>query len=190
MTWDFCKKEEKMREIIDSPTVKWNDRQGHIPDMICCHQTGCSAEAFMNAVLNPQKRVSAHFFVSKEGRTCRFADIDKMVPANPTDCENPFRKNHYSRSLNPIVRNRKTNADFYTVSVFFENNRSGVLTYAQYDAGLRLFIGIIAKLQKQYGLNFSVDREHIVGHYEIAPAAAMNCPGIDFPFYCFIKDLK
>lgn len=41
-----------------------------------------------------------------------------------------------------------------------------------------------------YGVTIPIDRDHLIGHNEIAPREKPDCPGIDFPWKTLIAALK
>ncbi len=177
-------------KIIEYTTVNMSSRQGWVPDMICCHQTAGAVKSAINWFKNPMSKVSAHYIVDKEGQIYNFVPIEKMAWANGSNSTDKSLPYHYSKSKSAIVRERKTNANFYTVSVEFENDNTGILTEAQYNAGLFLMKHIRSELKRIYGVEFNADREHIIAHSDINPTQKAGCPGKDFPFDRFIADLN
>lgn len=177
-------------KITEYTTTNMSSRQGWVPDMICCHQTSGAAKSAINWFRNPTSKVSAHFLVDKSGNIFNFVPIEKMAWANGSNATDETLPYHFSKSTSEIVRERKTNANFYTVSIEFENDDTGILTEPQYNAGLWLITHIRSELKNIYGLDFQADREHIIGHSEINPTQKADCPGKDFPFERFIKDLN
>ena len=177
----------KIKQIY-SPNFE--ERKGLKADMICCHQTNCSMEECIDTFCDEVSNLSAHFVVDKNGEIYNFVPIDKSAKANKTSYKSSLSQDFFCRSLNSIVAGRKQDANLYTVSVSFENDRSGVLTATQYFSGLILFEYIIREIKQIYNVDFILDRKHFVGHYELTPALTPNCPGIDFPFNLFLKDLK
>ena len=177
-------------KINEYTTANMSSRQGWVPDMICCHQTSGSAKSAINWFTNSRSKVSAHYLVDKSGGIYNFVPIEKMAWANGSNSTDESLPYHYSKSKSEIVRERKTNANFYTVSVEFENEDTGILTEPQYEAGLWLMKHIRSELKNIYGLEFQADREHIIAHSDINPTQKAGCPGKDFPFERFIHDLN
>ena len=135
-------------------------------------------------------KVSSHYIVDKEGKIYNFVPIEKMAWANGSNSTDETLPYHYSKSKSAIVRERKTNANFYTVSIEFENDDTGILTEKQYESGLWLMKYIRSELKRIYGVDFKADREHIIAHSDINPTQKAGCPGKDFPFERFISDLN
>ena len=80
-----------------------------------------------------------------------------------------------------------TNPNRYTISIEHEgygsNGGDGNLTEQQYQATLRLHRQLINKW------NIPIDRNHIIGHFEIDKINRPNCPGKAFPWDRLMKDL-
>ena len=181
-----------IENIINEPSPHLYSRQGQFPDMICCHQTGDTMERTRFWFKDPDSGIAAHFGIAKDGTIYRFLPVMAAgcICKTTYKSEDRYHSNYYSKSSNTLVRNRRTNADFYTVSVIFENERTCQLTQEQYNSGIELFRYLICLCRKEYGVEFPIDREHIIGHYEVSPVEKANCPGLDFPFSRFIFDLQ
>lgn len=155
-------------------------RCGMPADMICCHQSNAPLEERLWLFSSSSSLESVHFAVARSGEVYEINDIALSAMAFSGREEFP---------LSEIVKSRPVSPDFYTVSVEFENERSGVLTKEQYLSGMDLFVFIIRRIEKLYG-SFSLDRQHFIGHYEACPAGAVNCPGLDFPLNRYVADLR
>lgn len=165
-------------EILPSPNR--NSRCGFSPDVICCHQSNAPISERLRCFSDPESGESVHFAVTKTGNIYQFVEIDFAAMAIAGREAFP---------LCPVVNSRAVCPDLYTISVEFENERSGVLTKEQYISGLDLFVSLIRQIRRIYGV-FCLDRAHFIGHYEASPASAFNCPGLDFPLNLYVKDLK
>lgn len=177
-------------KITRKNTPHYSSRGEWVGDMICCHQTSGSISSCINWFANPESKVSSHFAVAKNGAVYQFVDIDKMAWCNGTNTSDPSKSNHYSKSPNELIREREANANKYTVSIEFENDDTGILTEPQYRAGFELMVYIIGEMKKLYGLNFEIDRKHLIGHCDCSPRNKAFCPGEDFPFERYLADLK
>ena len=94
-------------------------------------------------------------------------------------------KRYFGKSTLETVRERKTNANYYTISIEHEGywkDGRGKLTAAQQEASVGLIRYIRTEIKRLYGMEVPADREHIVGHYEINPITKPCCPGECFPF--------
>lgn len=155
-------------------------RNGFSPDVICCHQSNAPIQDRLRVYSDPKSMESVHFAVAKSGEVYQIVDLGFSAMAFSQPEEEPLCR---------IVRERPAAPDRYTVSVEFENEKSGVLTTVQYRAGLEVFLSVIDGIRKVYG-SFLLDRDHFIGHYEVAPSEAPNCPGLDFPLNRYLADLK
>ena len=179
-------------------------RQGHRPDIVVCHITEGAIQGTLDwisprpgetiaqyhARVPAERRVSYHFTVSRLGIITQHVDITDTAWANGTTTGADNRGNRHSRIA--AVRDRNVNANLYTVSIGFEgrlNEMQGDLTPAQLGAAVLLIRYIDEVLTQLYDVVIPFDREHIVGHADIAPRWKPNCPGGRFPFDGIIEKL-
>lgn len=170
-----------------SKSPNYMSRHGWTPDMIVLHVCEGSFNGSVSWLSNPKSGTSSHFVTGKNGELEQLVDLDKASWCNGTSIKEGA-KYDYRRSTNRLVRERKTNANYYTISIENEGysykDGCGELTEAQYQTVLKLCKDLIAKY------NIPVDREHIVGHYEIAPKEKPYCPGTKFQWDRLMNDLK
>lgn len=170
-----------------SKSPNYMSRNGWKPDMIVLHVCEGTFKGSVSWLCNPGSGTSSHYVTGKNGELEQLVDLDKASWCNGTSTTKGD-KYDYRRSTNRLVRERKTNANFYTISIENEGysykDGFGKLTEAQYQTVLKLCRELIAKY------NIPVDREHIVGHYEIAPVEKPNCPGPQFQWDRLMSDLK
>ena len=168
-------------------------RQGWQPDMIVCHITEGGFDGTISWITNPVSQVSYHFVVAHDGRIVHAVDITNMAWANGTTTNGDNRDIRHSPLQ--VVRDRRVNANLYTVSIGFEGRLAqtqGSLTPAQLEAGVWLITHIREEVSRLYnisGMAFPFDRSHIVGHHEITPRTRPSCPGPQFPFDTIIQQL-
>ncbi|MCF8018281.1 MAG: peptidoglycan recognition protein family protein [Vallitaleaceae bacterium] len=163
---------------------KYNGRSGWKPDMIVCHITEGSYAGAVSWLCNPKSQASAHFVVAKDGRITQLVDLRDGSWCNGTST-NPSSKVYYGESSLKAVRDRKTNANYYTVSIEHEGfwkGGKGKLTEAQKAATIELIKHIRSEVKSIFGVEIPADRAHIVGHYEVSPITKPNCPGQNFQF--------
>lgn len=162
-------------------------RNGWKPDMIVLHVCEGTFEGSVSWLCNKASETSSHYVTGKNGELEQLVDLDKAAWCNGTSSKEGAEYD-YRRSTNRLVRERKTNANYYTISIENEGysykDGYGELTEAQYQTVLKLCKELISKY------NIPVDREHIVGHYEIAPKEKPNCPGPKFQWDRLMNDLK
>lgn len=171
---------------------KYNGRNGWKPDMIVCHITEGSYAGAVSWLTNPASKASAHFVVAKDGRITQLVELTDGSWCNGTSTD-PNSKVYYGKSTLKKVKERKTNANYYTVSIEHEgiwSQGKGKLTDAQLAATIELIKHIRAEVKRIYGIEIPIDREHIVGHYEVNPVTKPNCPGSNFQFDAIIAALK
>lgn len=170
-----------------SKSPNYMSRNGWKPDMIVLHVCEGTFKGSVSWLCNPGSGTSSHYVTGKNGELEQIVDLDMASWCNGTSTVKGD-KYDYRRSTNRLVRERKTNANFYTISIENEGysykDGFGKLTEAQYQTVLKLCRELIAKY------NIPVDREHIVGHYEIAPVEKPNCPGPQFQWDRLMNDLK
>ncbi len=169
-----------------SKSPNYMSRYGWKPDMIALHVCEGGFGGSVSWLCNPNSKTSSHFVTGKNGELDQLVDLDMASWCNGTSIKEGATYD-YRRSSNRIVRERKTNANYYTISIENEGysykDGCGELTEPQYQTVLKLCKELIAKY------NIPVDREHIVGHYEIAPREKPNCPGTKFQWDRLMKDL-
>jgi len=171
---------------------KYNGRNGWKPDMIVCHITEGSYEGAVSWLCNPDAEASAHFVVAQDGRITQLVPLTDGAWCNGTSTD-PSKNTYYGKSSLAAVRERKTNANYYTVSIEHEGiwaKTKGKLTDAQLAATIELIAYIRSEVKRIYGVEIPLDREHIVGHYQINPITKPNCPGALFQFDAIISALK
>lgn len=167
-------------------------RKGWKPDIIVCHITDGNFEGAVSWLCNSASKASAHFVVSRKGEITQLVDLKNTGWANGT-ATNASDKRYYGKSTLKSVRDRKTNANYYTVSIEtegFSTTTKGALTDIQKIAIIELIKHIRLEIKKIYGIDIPIDRQHIVGHYEITPITKPNCPGKLFPFDEIITQLN
>ena len=158
--------------------------------MIVNHITaGSTASGALATLCNPAREASAHFVVDKDGTVYQLVALDRAAWANGTS--NVATDNrYYGRSKLAAVRDRRVNANLYTLSLQHVCVSGGVLTAAQLAASIELHRYIIAEVRRLYGVTIPVSREYIVGHCEITPVTKPNCPGKDFPYNKILEGLQ
>ena len=169
-------------------------RQGWQPDMVVCHITEGAFDGTVSWITNPASQVSYHFVVAQDGRIVQAVDIANMAWANGTTTNGDNRDIRHS----PLqaVRDRRVNANLYTISIGFEGRlaqTNGALTPAQLEVGVWLIAHIREEISRLYnisGVAFPFERSHIVGHHEITPRTRPSCPGPQFPFDELLRQLN
>ena len=156
-------------------------RQSWTPDFIVCHITEGAYDGAVSWIMNPVSEVSYHFVVARDGRITQTVDIANTAWSNGTTNSGDSKDNRYS--LIETVRNRKVNANLYTISIGFEGYSSetaGALANPQLESALWLIEHIRKEAKQAFGKEIPI--ANIVGHSDITPKWKPNCPGVKFPF--------
>ena len=168
-------------------------RKGWKPDMIVSHITEGNFNGAVSWLCNPKSIASSHFVVAQDGRITQLVSLEDGSWCNGTSVNPPTSKLDYRKSTLKNVKTRKTNANYYTVTIEHEGfsyEGQGRLTEAQLKATIWLHKHIIKEVKRIYDVDIPIDREHIVGHFEINPITKPNCPGKNFQFDEIIKELR
>lgn len=166
-------------------------RNGYKPDIIVCHITEGAFDGAVSWLTNKQSEASAHFVVSKTGKVIQLVNLEDTAWCNGTSTVASDSR-YYGKSYIAAVRNRKTNANYCTISIEFEGYSAtdkGALPAAQQTAAIELIKHIKSEVKRIYGTDIPFDREHIVGHCDIAPQWKPNCPGANFPYKAILDTL-
>lgn len=175
-------------ESLFSPN--WFSRNGDTPDIIVFHQKNRSFQSAKRRYLSEKTRESVHYYITLSGKIYRFLPLTVAACNDVCSSNDPLRVDHWSRAVSRIVRDRKKDPSSYTVSVEFEGVESGFLTKAQFEAGVFSIKEIIHEIKEIYGKEISVDREHFIGRYKVAPLISPYSPGFDFPLGKLIDACK
>lgn len=181
-------------EIIQKTSPNVMSRYGWVPDIIVDHITEGGYSGAVRWLMNPDSGASAHFVISKTGIITQLVDIKEAAWVNGTRLKKEDKgPGWYGDAKLQLVRDRKTNANFYSVGIehegFYEQSK-GQLTDAQFDATVWLHKYIISEVKRIYGTDIIIGREHIVGHYQVDPIRKPNCPGEAFQWDKLIAELK
>lgn len=181
-------------KIIQKSTPNKMSRQGWKPDIIVSHITQGSYAGAVTWLMNPASEASSHFVISKTGIITQLVDIREAAWVNGTRLKKDGTgPGWYGDSKLKLVRDRKTNANFYSIGIehegFYEQGK-GKLTEAQLKATIWLHKYIIAEVKRIYGTDILIDREHIVGHYQVDPIRKPFCPGEMFQWDELLFNLK
>lgn len=145
------------------------------PDIIVLHNTG--GERFSSAhwwFLNPSSQTSAHYLVDLDGEVSQYVDLRHGSFCNGTSADETAN-HYYGRATSNLVKNRAENANLYTVSIEFVGKVNTKLTKEQLQTAVELIRHIQDQVKGFYGKEIKLDREHIIGHYEVVPATRGYC---------------
>lgn len=175
---------------------KWEGRRFYgkewVPDVIVIHIAEGTYNGTIAWMQNPKSRVSSHFIVGQDGRIAQMVDLRDTAWCNGTSV-NPADSIYYGYATAKLVKERKTNANYFTISIENEGYYSktrGELTRAQLNAEVELIRYIIAEVKRIWGVTIPIDRDHIIGHYEVTPRNKPHCPGEKFQWDELLRQLK
>lgn len=179
-----------------STVNKWAGRKFYgkewVPDVIVIHIAEGTYNGTIAWMQNPNSRVSSHFIVGQDGRVAQMVDIRDTAWCNGTST-NPADSTYYGYATARLVKERKTNANYFTISIenegFYSKTR-GELTPAQLNAEVELIRFIIDEVKRIWGVTIPIDRDHIIGHYQVTPRNKPHCPGEKFQWDELLKRLK
>lgn len=175
--------------IIQKPSPNFQSRGAWAPNIIVNHITaGDIVAPALTWFANPAAQASAHFVVDKDGSIYQCVPIDKVAWGNGTST-NPKDSRFYGNAKIKSVRDRKVNANLYTVSIEHVNSGGGILTPPQLAASIELHKYIISEVKRIYGIAIPIDRDHITGHCFINPITKPSCPGVNFPYDSILSGL-
>ncbi len=176
--------------IQQHPSPNYGSRYGWKPDRIVNHITaGSTAAGALATLCDPKREASAHFVIDKDGAIYQLVALDRAAWANGTSIS-PSDSRYYGHSTLAVVRNRCTNANYYTISIEHVCVSGGALTPEQLTASIELHRYIITEVKRLYGVTIPATREYIVGHSEINPKTKPDCPGERFPFDAILEGLQ
>jgi Negative regulator of beta-lactamase expression len=163
-------------QIIQQASSNFSSRKGRSIIAIVNHQTAGQAPGCVSWLCNPAAQASAHYVVTREGEIYQVV-ADENAAWHAGAVANPSWGLYDG-----------TNPNRCTIGIEHECypavGGDGNLTEAQYQATLWLHKQLTAKW------NIPVDREHIIGHYQIDRVNRPNCPGAAFPWDRLMADLN
>ena len=163
-------------------------RNGDIPDLIVLHQSFRPAESRKKRYLLEESNDSVHFYITLKGEIWQFVPIIFSSGKDVCSEIDPLSKDHWSRSLSKIIREREKDPSSYIVSVEFEGIGSGYLSRAQFEAGIKTIKYIKQQLKELYEIDIPINREHMIGGYKLSPTLFPFEPGLDFPFIKLMEE--
>lgn len=164
-----------MEIIREGTTPNMKPGTGRAKIAIVDHQTAGRFPGCLSWMMNPDAKASAHYLVTRTGLIYQLAD-DEDITYHAGAVANPTW---------PLYDG--TNPNKYTIGIehecYPEVGGDGNLTDEQYQATLWLHQQLIAKH------DIPIDRDHIIGHYEIDSVNRAGCPGDAFPWARLMLDL-
>lgn len=157
----------------------WVGRNGKKIQAIVSHIMQGSMGSTDGWFKNPAAQASAHFGISFTGAIYQWVREEDSAWANGianlSGATPAWLSSLYKQGVN--INN-------VTVSIEHEGFTGNVMPEAQYQASLWLQKQLITR----HGV--SIDREHLIGHYQIDSVNRPNCPGTGFSWTRLVNDLN
>ena len=165
-----------MYQIEQKSTANQSGRGNYKPCLIVWHIADGTYNGTVTWEQNPASQVSSHFVLGKNGEITQLVSLDKAA----------WTQGVVNQPIHPYVKaHNGVNPNLYCVSIECEGKWSethGALTDKQLAAAAWLTCHIVEEIDRIYGIEIPIDREHMIGHCEINPVTRPHCPGEDFPF--------
>ena len=148
-----------LMNIIQKPSPNhWEGRKGYKPELVVIHVMDGSLTGTDSWFANPSSQVSAHYGIGQNGEVHQYVKEEDGAW-------------HAGRVSNPIAKLLKLgiNPNNYTIGIEHEGNAFTTWTPEIKNASASLIRDICTRW------NIPIDRDHIIGHYEIF-SAKPNCP--------------
>lgn len=169
---------------VSKPPIQWigahpfNFSEGHggyFWEGIVLHimaGTLAGTDAWFN---DPHARASTHFGIGRNGAIHQYVDL------NDTAYAHGIVETGYTSVV--VKANEEINPDsspnWYLIGIEHEGQSGDGMTNAMFDSSTHLsawlFQDVILPMQSVTAA--TVDRDHVIGHYEISPKSRPNCPG-------------
>ena len=166
--------------IQQNSTPNKSSRGSYKPCLIVWHIAEGSYNGTISWEKNPASQTSSHFVLGKNG------EITQLVPLNMAAWTQGVDPNKDMKPTNAYVKAHKgINPNLYCISIECEGKWSetkGKLTDKQLEAAAYLTSYIVEEVDRIYGVEIPVDREHMIGHCEINSVTRPHCPGELFPY--------
>ncbi len=134
-------------------------RRGYKPELIVLHIADGTLAGTDSWFASPKSESSAHYLVGFNGEIHQYVkDEDSAWTQNPP-------KNPSCKLLKPNV-----NPNLYCLSIEHEGKDLSIVHEAQINSTVELIRSLSTKW------NIPIDRQHIIGHYEINSVTRPNCP--------------
>lgn len=148
--------------IIQKTSPNFGERKGYKPELFVLHIMAGTLEGTDSWFASPNSKVSAHFGIGKSGEIHQYVDTLKSAWANGIVNIPSFKL--YKPNINP---------NLYTLSIECEG-------YDLKDAP-ETQLNAITELLRYLGdiYDIPLDRDHIIGHYQIDGIRKPNCPATD-----------
>lgn len=149
--------------IIQKPSPNFAPgRGGFKPELVVIHIMDGTLSGTDSWFASPISQVSAHYGIGDKG------EIHQYVKEEDTAW-------HAGVEMNPTFKLRKpgVNANKYTIGIEHEGKADTTWSVEMMKASAALIREICTRW------NIPMDRDHIIGHYEICTPRRANCPAVN-----------
>jgi N-acetyl-anhydromuramyl-L-alanine amidase AmpD len=152
--------------IIQKPVKNFTKgRAGYKVEAIVLHISQGNLNGAYSWFNDSTSQVSSHFMIGKKGEVWQFINTDDTA----------WHAGGINKPNWPLLK-PQINPNQYTIGIEFEGLTGETFTEAMYNSSAEL----IGYLCKEY--NIPLDRNHIIGHYQINSVSRAQCPGIGLNF--------
>lgn len=140
----------------------WHGRSEQILGVALHNTGGTNIQSTINWFQNPASQVSAHYVVGQDGRIVQMVQLNDLAYHVGIDFKSPAIINSKNQICQIVKDKWGDNPNNYLIGIECVGLGGSDLTEAQYQA-----VAYIISTQ----FKITVDRYHIVGHFEINPPA-------------------
>lgn len=148
-----------------SPNFKIG-RNGYTPQIICLHIMSGSLAGTDSWFATTTSQVSSHYGVGLNG------EIHQYVDESNTAWTQGLKVPPINRPTFKLYK-EASNPNNYCISIEHEGQDLSKAPIEQLNASVELIKAIAGR----YGI--PIDRDHVIGHYEVDPVRKPNCPATD-----------
>lgn len=155
------KKKKTMINVTKKICKNWSEREGYKPDVIVIHISAGSLTSMTNWFSTPGSQASSHYGIGRDGTVLQYVEEDKKA----------WTQGRVNNPSSKIVKSRPgVNPNLYCLSIENEGQDLSLGTIVQ----IRTLLELIKELSTKW--NIPLDRDHIIGHYEIDAVNRPHCP--------------
>lgn len=149
--------------MIQKPSPNYGERKGYKPEIIVIHIMDGTLAGTDSWFANPASQVSSHYGIGFNGEVHQYVQDDKAA----------WTQGYHQGATFKLHKGPTINPNLYCLSIEHEGTDLSKAPLAQINSS----VGLIRALAGKYGI--SIDRDHIIGHYEVDPIRKPNCPATD-----------
>lgn len=155
-----------MLNIIQKPSPNFGERNGFKPEIIVLHIMAGSLTGTDSWFATSESQVSSHYGIGFTG------EIHQYVPEEKKAWTQGLKIPPINKPLFKLYK-QGVNPNDYCIGIEHEGEDLSIVKEAEINASVEL----IKDIAKRW--NIPIDRDHIIGHYEVDPIRKPNCPATD-----------